>query len=71
MGSRFTVGFDHWFLGTTNPLKCTPKGVTIEQMRKVFLKWSENHPEKLHEGAMSGIDQATKEAFPCPKAPQR
>ncbi|MBX9804589.1 MAG: hypothetical protein K2Y18_02420 [Alphaproteobacteria bacterium] len=43
----------------------------MDQLRKIFLKWSDNHPEKLHENAITGVDNAIREAFPCPKVLQK
>ena len=44
---------------------CNTEGVTIEQMRLVFLKYVENHPEQLHLPAYYVLSKAMLSAFPC------
>ncbi len=39
--------------------------ITYNQMRLVFIKWAENHPEQLHQGDWSAMRQAFAEAWPC------
>lgn len=46
-------------------LYCLPRGVSYEQMVKVFLKWAEEHPEKLHMRAADAVLAALVRAFPC------
>lgn len=47
------------------PQYCLPVGVTIDQMRKVILKFTDDHPDMLHSpfGALSII--ALQQKFPC------
>jgi hypothetical protein len=43
----------------TDRLPCPiPDGVTSGQVRDMFTKWIENHPEKLHEFSIKGIRAA-------------
>ncbi|MEP5568107.1 MAG: Rap1a/Tai family immunity protein [Halioglobus sp.] len=44
---------------------CTPMGVTLGQLRQVFLKWAEERPEKLHNDAGSIVLDSLDAAFPC------
>ena len=46
---------------------CQPKsGVTIGQLIKVWTKWANEHPEKLHRAGPYLVTRALAEAFPCP-----
>jgi hypothetical protein len=45
--------------------ECVPESVPNEQVLKVLKKWTDNHPEKLHERADSIIIWALADAFPC------
>jgi hypothetical protein len=44
---------------------CLPANASKGQMRKVLLKYLEEHPEKLHESYAHSIISAFTEAFPC------
>ena len=44
---------------------CIPEEVPNEQIFKILKKWTDNHPEKLHERADSIIIWALTDAFPC------
>lgn len=46
-------------------LGCVPEGVTTGQSKAVFLKYAGDHPEQLHQNAVSLIFKALWEAFPC------
>ena len=47
-------------------LFCPPKsGISVDQARRVFIKWAKNHPEKLHKSARVSVAIAMKNAFPC------
>jgi hypothetical protein len=50
--------------------KCIPDGVTTGQEVRVFVKWLEAHPEKLHDEAFFLFLDAMKDAFPCENQPQ-
>jgi len=52
-------------------LFCTDSGasITLEQLAKVFLKYSEEHPAKLHENAFQHVALSFMEAFPCRRKP--
>ena len=45
---------------------CLPKqGISGGQAVKIFVKWAEDHPERLHEFQFTGVILALAEAFPC------
>ena len=49
-------------------LFCLPKiGLAREQLIRIFLKWAEEHPSRLHESRRSAVVSAFAEAFPCDK----
>ncbi|MFT5709319.1 MAG: hypothetical protein ACI8QT_000005 [Halioglobus sp.] len=52
---------------TLTAVRCVPVEVTIKQLMKIAVKYMEEHPEELHLGAESLIQNAFKEAFPCEK----
>jgi hypothetical protein len=51
------------------PTLCTPPEVTMEQARRVVVKYLQNHPEKLHYGEHALTYIALIEAFPCKAQP--
>jgi Rap1a immunity proteins len=56
-------------LGETSSVRaiwCLPEGVTYGQMKKIFVKWTDNHPEALQWNARAGVALALHDAFPCP-----
>ncbi len=65
-GKKFEECFKECFI-LPPPAMCLPKALTIRQLARVTLKYLNNHPEKLHHLAGSLVDDAFKEAFPCPK----
>jgi len=46
---------------------CAPEGVTDGQAMKVVLRFLDNHPERLHQPALTLAVVALQEAWPCPK----
>lgn len=46
-------------------IACKPKDVTITQLRKIFIQFTSEHPEELHNSASSIMLTALVEAFPC------
>lgn len=44
---------------------CLPDALTPEQEVRVIVKWLEDHPEQLHEGALVVVHRALGEAFSC------
>jgi len=44
---------------------CSPKGATVDQAVMVYVKYAEDHPERLHEGYDELIYSAFLEAWPC------
>ena len=46
---------------------CLPDTFSMDQMRRVVLRWLENHPEKLNLYTTQAVRIALAEAFPCKK----
>lgn len=46
---------------------CVPEGVTSDQAVRVFVKYADEHPEKLHLNAPDIILDSLEKAFPCHK----
>jgi hypothetical protein len=46
---------------------CVPDDVKSEQAIRVFMKYSDEHPEELHKSAPLVVWEAMHQAFPCPK----
>lgn len=46
---------------------CLPDGVSPNQAVRVVVKWLEDHPARLHEGAIDLVMSALKDGFPCKK----
>jgi len=44
---------------------CLPRGTTLGQHIKIYMKYMDNHPQELHELKYIGITKALKETFPC------
>ena len=44
---------------------CLPENVTNDQTLKVFLKFLNDHPERLHESAVVLLIESLAQAFPC------
>ena len=44
---------------------CRPEGVDTVQLAKVWTKWANEQPEKLHMAASVVVTQALAKAFPC------
>jgi len=44
---------------------CLPDGVNPNQTVRVIAKWLEDHPARLHEGAIELVLSALKDNFPC------
>lgn len=47
------------------PFPCVPNELTSGQATKIFLKWTERHPESLHLHPMVGVLKSLGEAFKC------
>ena len=45
---------------------CSPENVTVGQLAKVWIKWANEHPERLHLAASSLVTEAFAQAWPCP-----
>ena len=53
-----------WDLLTSKQF-CIPGGVGVQQLRKIFIKDANEHPEELHLSAASQVVNAFGTAFPC------
>lgn len=52
--------------GLKAPIFCLPsQGVSNEELVRVYVKWSTDHPELLHESARVVVLIALRDAFPC------
>jgi hypothetical protein len=49
---------------------CVPGEATNQQLARVFVKYANAHPEKLHDEAHSLVLAAFAQAFPCPATPK-
>ncbi len=47
------------------PGYCVPKNVTTEQIKKVLIKWFNDHPERLHISMPVLFNSIITENFPC------
>ena len=47
------------------PTRCVPSGVSGGQLVKVWIKYANEYPEKLHLKAAGTVLNAYAEAFPC------
>lgn len=53
-------------LAGAKPFFCVPKdGISIDQAKRVFIKWVERNPNQMHESARVSVVVALAEAFPC------
>jgi hypothetical protein len=48
---------------------CVPPNSTYGQDVRIFVKYLNNHPEKLNVDGVSLVYQSLKQAFPCPSTP--
>jgi len=51
--------------GRTRSSLCVPQRVTVDELRKVFLKYMNDYPEKLHEDADLMVWEALMGPFAC------
>jgi Rap1a immunity proteins len=54
-----------WHWTPSRELVCIPEGVTSNQVEKVFLKYTDDHPEELHKAATAALWDAIHNVFPC------
>src|SRR5206468_11409803 len=47
------------------PRLCLPAGVNVGEMRKIFMKYINEHPEQLHLFARDVVLWSWEAAFPC------
>lgn len=45
---------------------CTPPTASPAQLARVFVKWAEENPQRLHLPRLLGAQEAFKGAWPCP-----
>jgi hypothetical protein len=77
-GSGICIGFlEGWLdsislieLTLNKKIVCIPSNVIMSQVQKIYLKWAEKNPEKLHQAAAIGLMGALQEAFPCTVRPK-
>lgn len=55
------------FYADNRNVVCFSDGVTVEQLKKVVMKYLNDNPQKLHESYVPLIYSSIKEAFPCKK----
>lgn len=48
-----------------NMRNCTPADASTEQLARVFLKYVEQHPERLNDGVEALAIEALKTTWPC------
>jgi hypothetical protein len=51
--------------GQVREVFCIPNDVNLDQLRKIFIKFANEHPEDLHSNAGSVVINALFKAFPC------
>jgi hypothetical protein len=61
----FLIGVDEALTESGRRSYCLEPGVDYMQMRKVVVKFLEEHPERLHRSAISEFSEAMTAAFPC------
>ncbi len=62
------VAGTHQFMVITvnaTPIFCAPGKITLDQARRIFVKWATGNPEYLHYGAVTAALAAFSETFPC------
>lgn len=53
-------------IGGAKPLFCLPAtGISVDQAMRVFVKWAQANPAKLHTTARISVVIALGQAFPC------
>jgi hypothetical protein len=57
-------------VGGRSYFPCIPDGASPDQLARVMVKYLNEHPEKLHQGAIALVLPAFKKAFPCPATPK-
>jgi hypothetical protein len=50
-------------------LTCVPPTSIYEQYTRVFVKYLDNHPDKLNLAAADLVAESLKAAYPCPSTP--
>jgi hypothetical protein len=57
-----------WFTGShlqPNMRHCAPSNLSTEQVAKVFLRYADQHPERLNDGPEILAIEALRTAWPC------
>ncbi len=62
--SRFPESFLEWHY-LIETMYCAKGGLSLDQVRDVFLKYSQQHPQRLRERASTLLFTALSEALPC------
>jgi len=66
-GVGFINGTHDAYDYTEQLTNCKPESLIHSQLRDVIMKWLNDHPERLHEGAAVLVLAAINEAWPCPE----
>jgi hypothetical protein len=61
----FLIGADQGLREAERRPYCLEPGVDYVQVRKIVVKFLDDHPEKLHKTAISAYSEAMSAAFPC------
>lgn len=56
--------------GGSGPVLCLPQGVHSGQLARVFVRWAEMNPERLHQHKSVGAIMSSTSAFGCRRAPK-
>lgn len=51
--------------GKSELMSCFPPGLSWEQLIRIFVKWANDNPQKLHYDTWQGLREAFSKAFPC------
>jgi hypothetical protein len=54
----------YWAKRSDGPI-CTPDAVTVGQLVRIFMKYLEENPERLHENANWLYEDAMRGVYPC------
>ncbi|HAT1942727.1 TPA: hypothetical protein RG395_001046 [Legionella pneumophila] len=69
LDGNFCVGYIHGFLDAQSSIQekkyCLPYPIDTYQIAKVYSKYLEEHPEKLHQNSNITFSEALISYFPC------
>ena len=64
-GVMQTLSNEEFVFPKNERLFCIPNGVTVGQMMRIFMKFSRDNPDLIHQEYISVIYASVVEAFPC------